>query len=163
MSEISRSIVLCHIPNNLPVSGPPDPLQLSNHSVNRITLHTIPCAVRFSGRPILYLVLKRHPRVISSISLASTTIDLHPHATTTSRPARYYGGFLLPEKYILFERSKNYTSDLPRKSEVYFFQKKRFLRFFKEICGTFFLKKKISLIFQGYLSCLFQKRYLRFS
>jgi len=58
-----------------------------------------------------------------------------------------YGGFLLPEKYILLKGTKKDTLDFPRKSEVYFFRKKIF-QFCKKISGIFFSIKRFSRFFK---------------
>jgi len=58
----------------------------------------------------------------------------------------WYGGFLLPDKYILFERSKKYTSDFLEKSEKYFFRKKYTTKFLEK-SEKYFFHEKIYLRF----------------
>jgi len=51
--------------------------------------------------------------------------------------------------------SKKDTSDFPRKSKVYIFSRKIFLRFFKENLWYLFFEKKISQVLKGNLRYFF--------
>jgi len=75
-----------------------------------------------------------------SIPERAITTNLHiviktPYSTI------YYGGFLLPEKYLLFERSKKRYLRFPKKIWGTLFSKKGYLRFSWKIWEIFFLKK----------------------